>query len=215
MSALSSLSTWLVDLLAPRQCPGCRADTRAPPCGECRRQLSPAPRRSVASVPVVGGALYAPPVDAMIAGFKYGDRSDFAGALASLIPEPPERSRDTWLVPVPLHPKRLRERRYDQAALLGRALARRWQLPLVPRALVRARATNQQASLDAHARSANVAGAFRAARPNQLSGREVVLVDDVLTTGATAQACIECLVRSGARVLAVACVAVTERSHAG
>jgi hypothetical protein len=108
-------------------------------------------------------------------------------ALGSLVPLP----AGTLVVPVPLHPTRLRERGYDQAALLAHACARAAGLPLAVRGLVRRRDTPAQARLDASARRKNLAGAFVAPAP--LARPTVALVDDVLTTGATAEACARAL----------------------
>jgi ComF family protein len=100
------------------------------------------------------------------------------------------------VVPVPLHVSRLRERGYDQAVLLAAALARVAGLPLRARALARVRPTASQAHLDAAARRANLAAAFAATKP--CAGATIVLVDDVLTTGATADACARALRAAGA-----------------
>ncbi|MFH1639271.1 MAG: ComF family protein [Chloroflexota bacterium] len=92
------------------------------------------------------------------------------------------------LVPVPLHPKRLRERGYNQSGLLARELGRRLKLPLNETCLVRQRDTSPQVGATLAERRANVAGAFRC-RDFSLQGKGVILVDDVVTTGATLDAC--------------------------
>lgn len=101
------------------------------------------------------------------------------------------------VVPVPLHPSRLVERGYNQAALLARVVAQRLSLPCAPRALFRPRATARQTDLDQRARRSNVAGAFAVAEPARLAGRGVVLVDDVETTGSTLLSCREALLAVG------------------
>jgi ComF family protein len=102
------------------------------------------------------------------------------------------------VVPVPLHAARLRERGYNQAALLARAMAQRIGLPLDERTLVRERATAPQVDLDARQRKENVHDAFRCS-DRTLAGRQVLLVDDVCTTGATLEACAVALYEGGAR----------------
>jgi ComF family protein len=121
--------------------------------------------------------------------------SALGAGLARLLPPNPSGARPV-IVAVPLHVDRLRERGYNQALLLARALARATGLRLAPNALARVRATPSQAHLDAPARRANLAGAFAA--HDDLAGTPVVLVDDVLTTGATADACAGALRRAGA-----------------
>jgi ComF family protein len=111
------------------------------------------------------------------------------------------------LVPVPLHPRRRRERGFNQSEVLAQAIGQRCGLIVAPAALVRRKETVAQPGLSAAARRRNVAGAFAVRRPAQVSGRIVVLVDDVVTTGATARACAQALRKAGAREVRLVTVA--------
>jgi len=144
---------------------------------------------------------------------KFDDRPDLAAPLAStfapllplLLAHKPQ-----VVVPVPLHPARLVERGYNQAALLARALARWIDTPLAPLALRRSLRTSRQTDLAREARAANVANAFVVHPPSLIYGRSVVLVDDVETTGATLDACRRALEAAGARLVVSAVVARAE-----
>ncbi len=111
------------------------------------------------------------------------------------------------LVPVPLHPRRRRERGFNQSALLAREIARRTGKATCPDALCRRVDTVPQAGLSAAARRRNVRDAFAVQRRAAVAGRTVVLVDDVLTTGATALACARRLGEAGAREVRLLTVA--------
>ncbi len=134
--------------------------------------------------------------------FKYGDQVEIAVALARHM----QRAGATLLqqaevlVPVPLHRRRLRARRYNQSALLARALARLAQRPAVLDALQRIRFTAPLGEKSGRERAAEVAGAFvvRPGRESWIAGRRVLLIDDVLTSGATANACARALLAKGA-----------------
>ena len=102
------------------------------------------------------------------------------------------------LAPVPLHPLRLWRRRFNQAAMLAREVARAAGVPCDPGALLRVKATASQVGLSRTQRAENVQGAFRAADRAAAKGRKIVLVDDVLTSGATANAASRALLRAGA-----------------
>ena len=105
------------------------------------------------------------------------------------------------VVPVPLHPVRQRERSYNQSALLAHELARRIDRRCDARALERVRATETQTHLNAAHRRMNMLGAFRVARPDWVRQRCVLLVDDVMTTGATLDECARVLKKAGARAV--------------
>jgi ComF family protein len=124
--------------------------------------------------------------------FKYEGWRALAPALAGLIaerlPEPVRTAESRCLLAVPLHRRRLRERGYNQSALLAGELRRRWALPDGPGRLVRLRDTAPQVGLDRPARRRNVADAFVWDGPD-LAGRAILLVDDVATTGSTLEAC--------------------------
>jgi ComF family protein len=103
------------------------------------------------------------------------------------------------IVPVPLHRGRLWKRRYNQAAELARRLGADWNRTVATLALERSRATQSQGAMtSARARRRNVQRAFRVADPAQVKGKRILLVDDVITTGATVDACARALKRAGA-----------------
>lgn len=121
------------------------------------------------------------------------------------VPLPADVAAEAHLVlPVPTTAVRLRERGYNQAEVLARAFARRTGRTLV-RALLREGASSSQTTLQPAARLANVAGAFRPVAGTQadIDGEHVLLVDDVLTTGATAIACSTSLIAAGARCVSI------------
>lgn len=138
----------------------------------------------------------------LIHQFKYGDRHDARTLLGRWLRE---AGRDLLpetdvIVPVPLSRMRLLSRRFNQAAMLGRELARQTGLPFDPHLLRRERFTASQVGKSRNERQANVAGAFRVPPRGRarLAGRRVLLIDDVITTGATAGACARALKQGGA-----------------
>jgi ComF family protein len=111
----------------------------------------------------------------------------------------PPLDTTTRIVPVPLHPERERERGFNQAAVLGRALARLTDLPLDEQSITRTvHSERHRAGMDARARRESVAGAFKVERPRLVEGERLLLVDDVFTTGATVSACALALKEAGA-----------------
>jgi len=215
---LGSAARAALDFVLPQRCPDCGAGAEAARllCDACRsriprlafavcarcaaRGLDPAGCRSHAGYRVWPAWIYDERAALVVHALKYGERPTVAralgGALAAALP--PGAAYDLVLE-VPLHPARERERGYNQAALLADALAQTIGVPRLPRALERVRVTRPQARLGPRERRENLAGAFRVARPRWLEGRSVVIVDDVLTTGATLEACLAVLADAGAR----------------
>jgi ComF family protein len=143
--------------------------------------------------------------EAVVHALKFGGRPGLAATLAAPLARAAAHLSEAGIVTeVPLHRARLRERGYNQASLLADALSGALGVPRSPGLLVRTRATRAQARLGARARRDNLAGCFRVARPEWTRGRQVVVVDDVVTSGATLEACLECLADAGASPVAVA-----------
>ncbi|TMI98354.1 MAG: ComF family protein [Alphaproteobacteria bacterium] len=138
----------------------------------------------------------------LVHAFKYGDRLDLAPLLGRWMTR---AGQDLFegahaLVPVPLHWRRLWARRFNQSAALAEAIARDSGIAVAHPALRRVKATEQQVGLSRTERATNVQGAFRVAPADKahVAGRRLIIVDDVLTSGATADACARALLRAGA-----------------
>lgn len=187
------------ELVAPSRCVACDeyVGSRVVFCGACAPSVLRAGRQPEAQYAVFayGGA-----VSTAVTRFKYGGRFDLGSRLGPLMAEEiADRGPAVDLVvPVPLHPSRLAERGYDQAAILAAPVARRLDVPFAPRGLVRTRATPPQASLDRAARLENIASAFRCRVPRAIREKRVLVVDDVRTTGGTLAACAKVLTAAGA-----------------
>jgi len=185
-------------------CPECQATVRPieqPACAICGAQLAShaAPaggvcghcrlRRPPFDMARAYGA-YAGALGFMVRKFKYNGRRDLLPALRSLILAADELFLDEVeadvAIPIPLHPARLRERGYNQAADLARAVAGQRGIRLDLDSLTRAKNTAPQFGLTIAQRRDNVKGAFKVTRPGRIEDRAVILIDDVITTGATA-----------------------------
>lgn len=139
---------------------------------------------------------------ALVHALKYGDRLDLAPTMGRWMARAGRELTDgaDALVPVPLHWRRLWARRFNQAAALAAAIARASGVPVLDDAVRRLRATPQQVGLTRSDRATNVQGAFAVPDDRQaaVAGKRLVLIDDVLTSGATADTCARALLRAGA-----------------
>jgi len=153
----------------------------------------------------------------LILKFKHGDHQPFAPLFARWIARSaaPLLDEADAVVPVPLHRFRLLSRRFNQAAEVARPLARDAGLDYVPDALVRTTHTTTQGGKSARGRRLNVRKAFAVSEAGRrrIRGRRILLVDDVLTTGATAEACARALIEAGARAVDLAVVARVRKTR--
>ena len=235
--ALSQSLAGLVDLVFPPRCPLCGAPVSAHGglCGECWSGLvipgAPACRLCQRPFPVelpdsaicapcmaapprhdgiAAATVYNPTARQLVLAFKHGGRIALAPLFARLIaPRLTQVGPDWHIVPVPLHRWRLWRRGYNQSALLARELARLTDATVVVDALLRRRHTPSLAGKGRAARARILSGAIAVAprRAALLRGAKVVLVDDVLTSGATTNACVAMLKRAGADRVVIACIA--------
>ncbi len=141
------------------------------------------------------------PARRLVHRLKYGDRIDLAGPMAAWMARAGAELLASCdiVAPVPLHARRLMRRQFNQAAALAQGVAKIAGKPCALDALVRVKATKSQVGLTNIGRAANVQGAFLAAGGGRVRGARVVLIDDVLTSGATVNAAARALLRAGAQ----------------
>lgn len=160
-------------------------------CGACRA-------RPLALTQVWSLFPYQPPLKEAITLFKYRGKLSLTQPLAqSLIEALPAFPALDGIIPVPLHPQRLREREYNQSLLLADRLSHHTEIPLLLGCLLRVRRTVPQTSLSRKERLTNLRRAFSVAKPAHIQGKRILLVDDVFTTGTTLHECAKTLRRAG------------------
>lgn len=210
MRSLAALGRRLLGLIYPPRCVFCGAllEAGSPALGTCRLCRETMPRtggrdavRLGLDYTVCAAPLrYEKQVVRSLRRFKFQGRPYYAGAYGPLLracaaehfPDPPDLV--TW---APLHWRRRYARGYDQARLLAEEAALAYQMRPV-RLLVKARYTRPQSSLPGRAREQNAAGAYRLCRKAEVSGRRILLIDDIVTTGSTLSACSRVLLEAGA-----------------
>jgi ComF family protein len=187
--------TGLAELLAPRRCPACElllTEGERGFCGGCELLIERAP--PAFRPPAVSGAAfsYGGPIAAAIQALKYRARTEYAPLLGEMLAESAltVAGRVDLVVPLPLHPRRLRSRGFNQSVLIAAPVARMLAVPLDVMRLRRVRDTETQAGLTRAGRTSNLRGAFCA---SDGGGQRVLLIDDVRTTGATFAAAAEAL----------------------
>ncbi len=224
----ATLTKLIQHLLPPGSCLLCGADalSNAPLCQGCIGDLPlmPAARCPQCSIVTThgeycGACLHRPPhfdrchalfpydfpADRLIQALKYGHQLLLAPWFGEQLATHLQPSASDLIIPLPLHPERLCQRGFNQSGEIAATLGKCLKLPVDRRILIRNRATHPQAELAPKERLANVRGAFECL--GDLSGQRILLIDDVLTTGATANECARVLKLHGARQVEVMVVA--------
>jgi len=206
-SGLSADAWSRVRFIAEPLCDGCGAPFEYAMADRCAACLA----RPRAFARARAACLYDNHSRDLILQFKHADRVDLAPLFASWLGRAAADliAEADAVTPVPLHPGRLFRRRYNQSAEIARPLARRYGLAYLPEALKRRKATESQAGKSASGRRRNVAGAFEVPERQKarIESKRILLIDDVLTTGATAEACAKALLKAGAAAVDLATVA--------
>lgn len=211
MDYLNQTLHWFAELLWPTRCAAC-STLGAILCDACLRTLKPLNERrcpySAYLDSLIAASQMRGTMETVIYALKYRAMQQLAVPLGDWMAGVIGLRRDTALmfganpliVPVPLHETRLRERDYNQAALLARRLAIAAAMPLDESVLIRVRHTGSQVRTHSRIeRLDNMRGAFAIAHPETVADRDIILVDDVCTTGATLEDCARALKEAGAR----------------
>ena len=196
----------LLDLMAPHRCPGCDVEVQQEGfCEVCTPLLEPYLRGPAAFE-------YGGPMAEAINQLKYHGRTDYARPLGRLLAQAALRhiGRVDVVVPVPLHPKRRRQRGFNQVELLAASVAGALGVSVDRRLVCRVRPTPPQVGLSMRDRQLSVVGAF-AVVPKRPVPARVLLIDDVTTTGATLGACADAIADAGAQIVRTLALASTPR----
>ena len=226
----------LVDLVYPPRCPACGEGTGEqgglcatcwsdlaipgePSCAQCQRPFGESgPEEGAICAPCLGsppvhdgiaaGTLYTDTSRKLVLALKHGRRIALAPLIARLMAARiPKAEEERLIIPVPLHRWRLWHRGFNQAALLARELEKAGYGDLLVDGLKRTKRTPSLGGMGAKARARALAGAIGVSNPDKVQGRHILLVDDVLTSGATSTACVKALKRAGAKSVVIACFA--------
>ena len=215
-----------LDVLFPSYCEGCgKSGVRI--CETCKHTLSYwRHSEQVSRIDTPQGVSILPPLFLykkgelsahLIHAFKYqGQRSlgcELALVYAKALEKTEEMKSYTGILEVPMHWLRLSSRGFNQSALLAQVLAKELQLPYLSKRLRRAKHTKRQVTLQMHKRKQNMRQAFVISRPEMIRGQRLLLVDDVLTTGATTFACAEVLLQAGAAGVGICALAIRQEER--
>jgi ComF family protein len=199
----------LLDLIAPRRCAACEVEALPLPGAFCQECFAACTWLQQESEGAWGLLAFEGPVQRAIHRVKYERNDQAASALGVMLGAslPKEFLSFELVIPIPVGEKRLRERGFDQAAILAREVSLALGLRFSPLGLRRQRETKALAKLDRQARHVAISGAFVAS--SLVRNRRVILVDDVVTTGATTNEAKEALGVAGASAISVICVGKT------
>lgn len=215
MGSLGKARDWLLELLYPTRCLLCRKPMergRVQLCPRCQERLPFIEPGSRGGFPCVAPFEYREPLRELFLRYKFQGKEHYAATFGVYLSQAVEEELSgefdlvTW---VPLRPFRRWRRGYDQARLLAQAVAKDSGQPLAP-TLAKGRRTKTQSHLtEDSARRRNVRGAYQVREKAPVRGRRVLLIDDICTSGATMETCVEALLAAGAE--SVACAALARR----
>lgn len=219
----------ILDIFFPPRCMVCgEVVSRGIPC-ECINQLEKIQFPSGAINFVQEGKLheyvtaiwvcysYQEPIKKMISRFKFEDEPElsaqFGDMLYTRFVEDSLQQRFDFLLAIPVSEETRKERGYSQTELLAKQLSEKCQVPILQNVLVKTKETAKQTSLSRAGRLTNVKGAFTVLHPEQVKGKTICLVDDIITTGSTLQECAKTLLNAGAENIYSICIASTPAKH--
>jgi ComF family protein len=232
----------ILEFLLPSRCPGCgdKLQSHGYLCPKCWGNLTPLARPfcDTCALPFefetddnsqCGACLQSPPAfdwaraavtydelgRSLVIRLKYGGTTSYIPAMARMMAGAAIGRQIDVVMPVPLHRRRLLSRRFNQSQLLAQALSRENGIPYDGFSLKKKRATKSQGGLNRKERFHNVRASFSVENPRAVEGKHILLVDDVLTTGATAEACTKALKKAGASEVGVVAFARVGKPVAG
>ncbi len=211
---MASLRDAFINLIFPAKCRLCAnliREGRNPfICRNCWGKIEFIKNYPTAKIQAIGK--YAGALKTAIHLLKYEGKRSLANPLGNLLINHMEKNggleKIDFIVPVPLHKKRLREREFNQSLLLARLVGKHFHKPILESNLMRMRMTIPQVELDQKERLKNMQGAFRVKSPEAFKGKNILLIDDVRTTGATVKECYKMLKQAGAKEIHILTLAI-------